>query len=115
MIYPGDRLENPVTGEVLVFHQTAEQTGGELVRVETIVQPDGFVAAGHVHPAQTERFEVLDGTVGFRLGRKTFEARLGDVAFVPSGTPHQFWNSGTRVQVRPGSSARSGRLSGSSP
>jgi quercetin dioxygenase-like cupin family protein len=95
MIHPGDRLENPVTGEVLVFHQTSEQTGGELVRVETIVQPDGCVAAAHVHPAQTERFEILDGTVGFRLGRKTLRAGPGDVAFVSSGTPHRFWNAGS--------------------
>jgi quercetin dioxygenase-like cupin family protein len=94
MIYPGDRLENSVTGEVLVFHQTAEQTGGALVRVETIVQPGGFVAAAHVHPAQTERFEILDGTVGFRVGRKTLIAGPGEVAFVPSGTPHRFWNAG---------------------
>jgi quercetin dioxygenase-like cupin family protein len=95
MIHPGDRLENPVTGEVLVFHQTSEQSGGELVRVETIVQSDGFVAAAHVHPAQTERFEILDGTVGFLLGGKTLTAEPGDVAFVPSGTPHRFWNAGS--------------------
>jgi quercetin dioxygenase-like cupin family protein len=94
MIRPGDRLENPVTGEVLVFHETGAQTGGELVRVETIVQPDGFVAAAHVHPAQTERFEVLDGNVGFRLGRETMLAGPGEVAFVPAGTAHRFWNAG---------------------
>jgi quercetin dioxygenase-like cupin family protein len=94
MINPGDRLENPVTGEVLIFHTTAAQTGGELVRVETIVQPDGFVATAHVHPAQTERFEVLEGTVGFRLGRKTLLAGPGDVAVVAPGTPHRFWNAG---------------------
>lgn len=94
MIRPGDRLENPVTGEVLVFHETSAQTGGELVRVETIVQPEGSVAAAHVHPAQTERFEVLDGTVGFRLGRRTVVAGPGDVAVVPAGTPHRFWNEG---------------------
>jgi quercetin dioxygenase-like cupin family protein len=94
MIRAGDRLENPVTGEVLVFHETADQTGGELVRVETIVQPDGFVAAAHVHPAQTERFEVSDGTVGFRLRRRTLLAGPGDVAVVPAGTPHRFWNEG---------------------
>ena len=50
MIRPGERLENPVTGEVLIFHETAASTGGDHVRVETIVQPDGFVAAAHVHP-----------------------------------------------------------------
>ncbi len=37
MIRPGERLENPVTGEVLIFHETAAETGGEIVRVETIV------------------------------------------------------------------------------
>jgi quercetin dioxygenase-like cupin family protein len=95
MIRPGDRLDNPVTGEVLIFRQTAAQTGGKLVRVEPIVQPKGFVAAAHVHPAQTERFEVLDGTVGFRLGRRSVVAGPGDVAVVPAGTPHRFWNEGS--------------------
>jgi quercetin dioxygenase-like cupin family protein len=94
MIHPGDRLENPVTGEVLVFHKTAAETGGKLVRVETIVQPDGFVASAHVHPAQTERFEILEGAVGFRLGRETLVSHAGEVAVVPPGTPHRFWNAG---------------------
>ena len=48
MIRRGDRLENPVTGETLIFHETSRETGGESVLIETIVQPDGFVAAAHV-------------------------------------------------------------------
>ena len=32
--------------------------------IETVVQPDGFVAAAHVHPSQTERFAVAEGTLG---------------------------------------------------
>jgi hypothetical protein len=51
MIRAGERLENPVAGEVLIFRGTAAKTGGELVACETIVRPDGFVAAAHVHPA----------------------------------------------------------------
>ncbi len=94
MIRPGDRLENPVTGEVLVFHRTSEQTGGESLLVETIVRPDGFVAAAHVHPHQTERFEVLEGLLGLRLEGKRLLAKPGDVAFVAAGTPHCFWNAG---------------------
>lgn len=62
MIHKGDRLENPVTGDVLVFHRTSEETNGESMLVETIVRPHGFVAAAHVHPLQTERFEVLEGS-----------------------------------------------------
>ena len=94
MISPGDRLENPVTGEVLVFHRTATETNGESVLVETIVRPDGFVAAAHVHPNQTERFEVLEGRLGLRIGQSEILAEPGDVAVVSPGTPHRFWNAG---------------------
>jgi quercetin dioxygenase-like cupin family protein len=94
MIRPGDRLENPVTGEVLLFHRTSEETDGESVLVETIVGQDGFVAAAHVHPFQTERFEVVEGVLGLRIDEKELLARPGDVAVVAPGTPHRFWNAG---------------------
>jgi quercetin dioxygenase-like cupin family protein len=94
MIRQGDRLENPVTAEVLIFRQTSRETGGEMVEVETIVRPDGFVAAAHVHPYQTERFEVLDGLLGLRVGDHELIAGAGDVATVEPGTPHRFWNAG---------------------
>lgn len=79
MIRKGDRLENPVTGEVLIFHRTSATTGGEAVLVETIVRPEGFVAAAHVHPRHTERFEVLEGRLGLRVGDKELLAGPGDV------------------------------------
>jgi quercetin dioxygenase-like cupin family protein len=94
MIRSGDRLENPVTGEVMVFHRTSEETDGESVLVETIVRPHGFVAAAHVHPFQTERFEVLEGLLGLRVGDEAILARPGDVALVSPGTRHRFWNAG---------------------
>jgi quercetin dioxygenase-like cupin family protein len=94
MIHAGDRLENPVTGEVLVFHRTSEETMGKSVLVETIVRPHGFVAATHVHPYQTERFEVLEGLIGLRVGDEELLTRAGDIAVVAPGTPHRFWNAG---------------------
>jgi quercetin dioxygenase-like cupin family protein len=94
MIRKGDRLENPVTGELLIFHSTSRETGGEAVLVETIVRPGGFVAEAHVHPHQTERFEVLEGRLGLRVGADELLARPGDVAMVEPGTPHRFWNAG---------------------
>jgi quercetin dioxygenase-like cupin family protein len=106
MIRPGDKLENPVTGEVLVFHRTSEQTDGEAVVIETIIRPQGFVAAAHVHPHQTERFEVVKGILGLRIGHKEVLAQPGDVAVVAPGTPHRFWNAGEEearflCEVRP--------------
>jgi quercetin dioxygenase-like cupin family protein len=94
MIRNGDRLENRVTGEVMTFHRTSHETGGEVVQVETIVRPGGFVAAAHVHPYQTERFEVLEGELGLRVGDRELVAGPGDVATVQPGTPHRFWNAG---------------------
>jgi quercetin dioxygenase-like cupin family protein len=94
MIRKGDRLENQVTGEVLIFHRTSRDTGGEAVLVETIVRPGGFVAEAHIHPSQTERFEVLEGGLGLRVGTDELMAGPGDVATVEPGTPHRFWNAG---------------------
>jgi mannose-6-phosphate isomerase-like protein (cupin superfamily) len=106
MIHAGDMLENPITGERLLFRKTSSDTGGEVVVLETFVKPDGFVAAAHVHPYQEERFEVLDGSVGFMLGRKEFVAGPGEKLTVPAGTPHRFWNAGEEearfvCEVRP--------------
>jgi quercetin dioxygenase-like cupin family protein len=106
MIRAGDSIENPVTGERLIFHQTSSDTRGERVVFETVVQPHGFVAAAHVHPFQEERFHVLAGRVGFRVGRKRFEAGAGERLVVPLGTPHKFWNAGDEAarflcEVRP--------------
>jgi mannose-6-phosphate isomerase-like protein (cupin superfamily) len=94
MIRKGDKLENPVTGETLIFHRTSRETGGEAVVVETIVRPGGFVAAAHVHPHQSERFEVLEGRVGLRVGDRELVLGPGEVATVEPGTPHRFWNAG---------------------
>jgi len=94
MISAGDTIHNPITGERLVFRKTSRETGGQAVVIETFVQPSGFVAAAHVHPSQEERFEILRGSVGFKVGRKKLVAGPGQRLTVPAGTPHKFWNAG---------------------
>jgi mannose-6-phosphate isomerase-like protein (cupin superfamily) len=94
MIRAGDSIENPVTGERLVFTKTAAETNGEYVSFECFVQPSGFVAAAHVHPFQEERFEILEGGVTFKVNGQELPTTTGDVVLVPAGTKHQFWNSG---------------------
>jgi quercetin dioxygenase-like cupin family protein len=105
-IRAGDTIENPVTGELVHFLRTAAETGGELVEIEVTVQPEGAVAAAHVHPYQSERFEVLEGTLEFRRGRDRVTAGPGEVVTVEPGTPHSFSNAGDtvarfRCEVRP--------------
>jgi mannose-6-phosphate isomerase-like protein (cupin superfamily) len=94
VFHAGDQIENPVTGERIVFHETSAETNGERVVFETIVQPGGFVASAHLHPLQTERFEVLEGTLAMRRGKETVELGAGETVVVEPGTPHKFWNAG---------------------
>ena len=94
MIRAGDTIENPVTGERIVFHKTSADTNGEGVVVEVFLQPGGGVAAAHVHPSQDERFEILKGTVGFKLDKQELVAGPGDRILVAAGTTHKFWNAG---------------------
>jgi quercetin dioxygenase-like cupin family protein len=106
MIRKGDVLHNPATGELLRFLETSADTDGEYVLVECVVQPGGAVAAAHVHPYQTETFEVIEGTVGFKAAGEEVILSAGDGLTVLPGAPHTFWNAGEedavfRCEVRP--------------
>ncbi len=106
MVKSGDIMEHPVTGERIIFHKTAKDTGGEMLKAEVIMRAHGFVAAEHVHPLQEERFEVLAGSVKFRVNGVESELQAGKTAIVPQGTPHVWWNDGDEearvmVEVRP--------------
>jgi mannose-6-phosphate isomerase-like protein (cupin superfamily) len=106
MISPGQTLENPVTGERFTFTDTAATTDGELLAFELGLRPGGSVPISHVHPIQSERFEVIEGRMRFRLGRRTVVAGPGEVVEVAPGVRHAFENTGeeealVRVEVRP--------------
>src|SRR3954465_9323559 len=94
MIRTGDTIHNPVTGERITFHATSADTNGESVVIECTVQPDGFVAAAHVHPSQSERFAVINGKLGLKSGKEKLTLGRGEIAVVEPGTPHRFWNAG---------------------
>jgi len=93
VISSGETIENPVTGERVTFHKTSRDTGGEYVVIEAAVAPGGGVAA-HVHPYQTEEFEILSGSVEFRTNGDKVLAGEGDSVTVEPGTIHRFRNVG---------------------
>jgi quercetin dioxygenase-like cupin family protein len=94
--------------------QTIEGRDGfrlELVRTEPDVlemvatyRGDAPMAPMHLHPQQTERFEVLAGAIETVIDGTPRRYETGDVFEVPPGTPHQMGAVGpSRVnwQVRP--------------
>jgi quercetin dioxygenase-like cupin family protein len=107
MAHIGQTLANPASGERITFRATAAQTNGELVAIDLDL-PAGRRVPGplHVHPKQEERFEVLGGTMRFRMGRKRIVAQAGEVVVVPAGVRHDFANVGdtdarVHVEIRP--------------
>jgi quercetin dioxygenase-like cupin family protein len=89
------------------IRRTAAETAGELVAIDLELPRGARVPGGlHIHPLQEERFEIVSGTMRFRLGRKKIVAGAGTVVLVPPGVPHDFANAGdehalVRVEVRP--------------
>jgi mannose-6-phosphate isomerase-like protein (cupin superfamily) len=99
-------IENPITGERIVFRRTAADTAGELLEFDDFwVRPDHHVPA-HVHPAMEERWEVIEGAARFRLDGVDVPAERGDVVVAPPGTAHSTANASggethVRIQMRP--------------
>ena len=98
----GTVLHNPASGEYArVLEHTPERVVGELLAV-----PGAAVAGPHIHPGQEERFEVLEGVMGYRRDAHRGELRAGESVTVPPGVVHDWWNAGendvrARVTVTP--------------
>jgi len=107
MARAGDVIENPVTGERIIFRKTAADTNGELLQFELFFKPRALVPFEHVHPHQEERVQVVAGTVRFRLGGKEDGLAAGESVVLPAGIPHTLCNAGDDeahllVEARPG-------------
>jgi quercetin dioxygenase-like cupin family protein len=94
MARTGERLENPVTRERIVWKQTAADTQGELLEFDFFMAPGGFVAAEHLHPKQEERFDIVRGRPFFRIAGDERRGSPGDRIVVPPGVPHVWSNPG---------------------
>lgn len=102
----GEVLESPINGQRAVFRETAQDTGGRLLRLDFFVAPGGFLGNEHLHPRQEERIEVLSGALRCRLGGRERTLGHGDAVAVVPGTPHTLWNEGAEeahalVEYRP--------------
>src|SRR6266545_2237287 len=85
MAFSGQVLDNPISGERFIFHKTADDTAGELLAFDLVVDPAGRVPGGHVHPVQQESFQVLSGTMRFKKGLRMEQLYEAVVALANEG------------------------------
>lgn len=99
-------LDMPTLGVRVDIRRTAAETGGELVEFDVVGRARGFLAQPHVHPGQSEHYEVIEGALRLVTGRRSVVLRPGQVAEVPPGVSHRQLPAGdgpgrVRVQLRP--------------
>lgn len=102
MARPGLTLTDPTTGQTITFLRTTADTDGDVLELETTFVGKAGKPPTHRHPAQSERFEVLDGELHVRVGRRRQTLRAGEVVDVPAGTLHAVHGDArARWEVRP--------------
>ena len=97
MVQVGERMVNPRTGQTMILRQTAADTNGALLEIESYNEPDRLGEPEHIHPLQESSCDVLSGQLTFRIDGVERVLRAGDTVTIPAGVPHRFWNSGDQV------------------
>jgi uncharacterized protein YndB with AHSA1/START domain/mannose-6-phosphate isomerase-like protein (cupin superfamily) len=106
MIKPGAVLDIPNAGVRIEMRKTAAETGGELLEFDVVGRARGLFAQEHLHVGQTERHEVIEGSMRLLIDGREHLLAPGDAMEVPSDTPHRQLPGGddggrVRVQLRP--------------
>lgn len=73
---------------------TVRKSTPELLEVLAVYGPASKPPPKHFHPAQDERFEVLEGRLRVRVDGEERELGAGDTIEIPRGAVHQMWNPG---------------------
>ena len=89
-------LERPQVRDRVVVMVSAEQSEGELFRMEFIACEVTPSPRDHIHTQQVERVEVLEGSLHCRVSGKEIVLLQGQTMTIPAGTPHAVWNDDPR-------------------
>ena len=90
------------------IRKTARDTDGEVFEFDVVGRARGFLTQAHVHPQQSERHEVLEGTMRLVIDGTEHVLRPGDAMTVPAGASHRQLGDRpgrVRVQLRPAGDA----------
>lgn len=92
MAYKYKEISNPKSGQDIRFLQTAADTKGELLEMETIYGPHSTEPVAHYHPQQHEDFQVIAGELTIRINGALQTLKKGEMIHIPPNTVHAMWN-----------------------
>jgi quercetin dioxygenase-like cupin family protein len=100
MAQTGDRFELP-DGSTYEVTAAAADSDGEFVGMTFTLPPGSVAPPPHVHPTQTEEYEMAEGELDVMVDGEWRTLSPGESASVPPGVLHTFKNrSGATVRVR---------------
>ena len=74
------------------FVVTSAESAGELHQMRVTYAPHSDLPPSHLHPAQDETFEIVQGSVEFIIDGQRSQHSAPAVVEVPAGTVHQLHN-----------------------
>ena len=92
MAYKNKFISNKLSGQDIRFLQTAKDTNGKLLEMESIYNAYSQEPASHFHPHQEENFTVLEGSLNVRINGSVRVLHPGDTLHIAKNTVHSMWN-----------------------
>jgi mannose-6-phosphate isomerase-like protein (cupin superfamily) len=106
MAYQDKYIRNTLTGQSFRFLQTARDTAGQLLEIESAYRAHSSEPTPHYHPIQTEDFTIMVGELTVRINGQVTVFKTGDKIHIPPNTVHSMWNASdtetvVNWQIRP--------------
>lgn len=106
-IQVGEIWENPVTRERATILERPWDNPAGRATAELTALVGARVVGEHRHPAQVERFSVLEGELTVKRDGRIGVLHQGETAVIEPGVWHDWWNAGdsdtrVRVEITPG-------------
>lgn len=86
-------IRNPITKQDIKFLQTGNETGGQLLEMESTYNAYSKEPAAHYHPFQSEDFRVVSGELTVRIDHQLKVLKIGDAIHIPMTKVHSMWNN----------------------
>lgn len=105
MIETGDERQSSLIGHEFRFFghrfhvlESSRDTEDGSLRIEYVAPPRANISE-HIHHVQEERFDIVSGRLGVRVGGRELILGPGTGAIGPPGVPHEWWNPSSKGEV----------------